>query len=205
MDSANHIKTIEQLAQLYGAVGEASIKKEVPYLHAHYQAIIKSSPFAVLATTGPTGLDVSPRGDAPGFVRILDDHTLLLPDRRGNNRIDSLRNIISNPQVALLFFVPGLGETLRVNGTAKISVEPQLLTSFAVNERVPATILIITVESVFFQCSRAIKRSGLWPEIAQDLSQLPSPGKMLSALTNCEIDGDKYDLELPARIENTLY
>ena len=205
MDSKYQIKNIEELCSLYGTPSEASLKKQTAFLQPHYQSIIKASPFVTIATLGEMGLDVSPRGDAAGFVRIIDDNTLAIPDRRGNNRLDSLRNIIHNPQIALLFFVPGLGETLRVNGTAYISAEPELLASFAVNGREPATVLVVKVESAFFQCSRAIKRSGLWNGISQDISQLPTPGKILEDLTNADIDGDKYDRELPARIAETLY
>lgn len=206
MENIYDVSTTEQLSSLYGDAGEASIKKEVSYLHPHYQAIIKASPFAVLATSGEDGLDASPRGDSSGFIEILDEHTLLLPDRRGNNRIDSLRNIIHNPQVALLFLVPGLGETLRVNGTAVISIDPELLKRFIVSGKPPKTILIIRVKSVFFQCSRAIHRSGLWnPAPDREKIPVPSPGNILSALTDAEIDGEKYDRELPERIKSTLY
>lgn len=202
----NHQVThIDQLQELYGETAEASIKKEIDYLHPRYQEIIKASPFLVLASYGPNGLDTSPRGDAPGFVAILDEKTLIIPDRRGNNRIDSLRNIIHNPQVALLFFVPGLGETLRVIGEAKISVDPELLNRHSVDGKAPKTILIVRVNSVFFQCSRAIRRSKLWQLSEPSDVQLPSPGKILSELTSNQIDGEKYDRELPERIRSTLY
>jgi uncharacterized protein len=208
MNPTRHqITTAEQLAHLYDNVGEASIKKEITYLHPHYQAIINASPFAVLATSGEDGLDVSPRGDAAGFVSVLDEKTLLLPDRRGNNRLDSLRNIIQDPRVALLFLVPGLGESLRVNGRAKISVEPDLLNRFIVNGKPPKTVLVINVGTVFFQCSRAIHRSGLWQPINESSTQpaIPSAGKILADLTDSAIDGEKYDRELPERIKSTLY
>jgi len=202
----HQIINIEELKSLYEDAGEASIKKEISYLHPHYQAIIKASPFAVLATNGENGMDASPRGDATGFIRVQDEHTLLLPDRRGNNRLDSLRNILHDPRVALLFLVPGLGETLRVNGRASISIDPELLNQFAVNKKQPKTVLVIHVETVFFQCSRAIHRSGLW-QTKNEKSNLsiPTPGKILSDLTNAEIDGEKYDRELPERIKTTLY
>jgi len=202
----HQIINIEELKSLYEDAGEASIKKEISYLHPHYQAIIKASPFAVLATNGEDGMDASPRGDAPGFIRVQDEHTLLLPDRRGNNRLDSLRNILHDPRVALLFLVPGLGETLRVNGRASISIDPELLNQFAVNNKLPKTVLIIHVETAFFQCSRAIHRSGLWKtKNGKSNLSIPTPGKILSDLTNAAIDGEKYDRELPERIKNTLY
>ena len=200
------IVTVAQLEALFGQPGEASLKKEVPYLPPSYQALIAASPFAVLATTGPGGLDASPRGDAPGFVAVQDDKTLLLPERRGNNRIDSLRNIATEPRVALLFLIPGVGETLRVNGRARISVAPELLARFAVEGRAPQCVIEISVETVFFQCSRAIQRSKLWAPVPPDAPRtVPTPGAILSALTDAAFDGVTYDRELPARQRATLY
>ncbi|MFZ6676710.1 pyridoxamine 5'-phosphate oxidase family protein [Undibacterium sp. Tian12W] len=199
------ITTSEQLQALFDTVGAASIKKEVPYIHPHYQAMIAASPFAVLATRGPDGLDASPRGDAPGFIVVEDEKTLLLPERRGNNRVDSLRNILFDPQVGLLFLIPGVGETLRVNGKASISVEPALLDRFAVDGKAPKCVLRIAVDTVYFQCARAIIRSHLWQSASEKPPGLPSPGTILAALTNAEVDGDKYDNELPARQRATLY
>jgi PPOX class probable FMN-dependent enzyme len=200
------IRELAALEALYGDVTEASALKEITYLHPHYAAMIKASPFAVLATAGPHGLDASPRGDAPGFVEIIDDKTLLMADRRGNNRIDSLRNILSNPHVALLFLIPGIGETLRVNGRAEISVDPELLARFTINEKPPRTMLVIHIESVFFQCSRALIRSELWnADKHLPRSALPSTGQMLAAVTDQRIDAETYDRELPPRLKATLY
>lgn len=205
-DPAHQITTLDQLAQLFGEVGEASIKKEVPYIHPHYRALIEASPFAILATSGPTGLDASPRGDPPGFVVVEDDHTLLLPERRGNNRADSLRNLITDPRVALLFLIPGLGETLRVNGTATITTDPALLQRFLMQGKPPKCVLVIHVETVFFQCARAIHRSNLWHAPAANIrDQVPSAGEILAALTDDQIDGATYDRALPARQQATLY
>lgn len=204
--SAHLITSNEQLDNLFDAVGAASIKKEVPYIHAHYRAMIEASPFAVLATHGPDGLDASPRGDAPGFIVVEDEKTLLLPERRGNNRIDSLRNILFDPQVGLLFLIPGIGETLRVNGSASISVEPALLERFAVDGKAPKCVLRIAVDTVYFQCARAIIRSQLWQRASNETPvSLPSPGTILAALSNAEVGGDKYDSDLPARQRATLY
>lgn len=137
---------------------------------------------------------------------MQDERTLLLPERRGNNRVDSLRNIIGDPRVALLFLIPGVGETLRVNGRATISTEPGLLQRFAVNGGVPKCVLVITVESAFFQCSRAIVRSNLWKPVPADMSRpVPTPGEMLQALTQASIDGEEYDRALPERLKSTLY
>jgi uncharacterized protein len=197
------ISTAAQLADLFGEVAPAVLQKEVPTIHPHYRALIEASPFAVLATSGPGGLDASPRGDAPGFVVVDDAHTLLLPERRGNNRVDSLRNLIADPRVALLFLIPGKGETLRVNGRATILVTPSLLERFAVDGKAPKCVLSIKVEAVFFQCARAILRSRLWH--AQPAAGLPSAGQMLASLSAGSIDGQAYDAALPARQKDTLY
>lgn len=200
------VRTPEQLASLFGEVGEASRKKEVAFVHPHYRALIEASPFAVLATSGPGGLDVTPRGDPPGFVVVQDEHTLLLPERRGNNRVDSLQNLLQDPRVALLFLIPRVGETLRVNGRAAISIEPALLKRFAVGGNLPKCVLVITVETVFFQCSRAILRSKLWQQESwTSIPGVPSAGAILASLTSGEIDGEKYDSELPGRQQTTLY
>jgi PPOX class probable FMN-dependent enzyme len=185
---------------------QASILKETDRIVPVYRALIEASPFAALATRGPEGLDCSPRGDGPGFIRVRDDRTLLLPDRRGNNRIDSLRNIVRDPQVALLFLIPGLGETLRVNGRAAISVEPGLLESFSVDGKAPKSVLVIAVEAVYFQCARAIARSDLWnPHKHVARSALPSAGQILAALSRSGFDGEAYDRALPERQRATLY
>jgi hypothetical protein len=200
------IRDNASLEALYGEVGEASRLKEISYLHPKYGAFIEASPFAVLATVGPYGLDASPRGDPPGFVEIVDEHTLLMADRRGNNRIDSLRNVLANPQIALLFLVPGVGETLRVNGRAEISVDPALLERLSLGGKLPRSVLRIHIESVFFQCSRALIRSELWnPDRHVPRSALPSAGSILAAVTEDRIDAETYDRELPPRLKATLY
>jgi PPOX class probable FMN-dependent enzyme len=199
------ITTLTDLEALYGDVNEASSRKETDRIVPVYRDFIEAAPFAVLATVGPEGLDCSPRGDGRDFIRVADRKTLILPDRRGNNRIDSLRNIVRDPRVALLFMIPGIGETLRVNGRAVISADPALLESFAMDGKLPRTALIITVETVFFQCSRAIVRSDLWnPDKLADRRAVPSPGQMLAALTD-DIDGEAYDQALPDRLRQTLY
>jgi uncharacterized protein len=186
--------------------GETSLAKVCDHLHPLYRPWIRASPFVVLATRGPHGLDTSPRGDAPGFVAMADDKTLLLPDRRGNQRIDSLRNLLHDPHCALLFLMPGVGEALRVNGTARISAAPALCERFAVDGKAPASVLVISVASVFFQCARAIKRSGLWDAARHiDRAGLPSPGTILQTLSQAGIDGTAYDAALQARQAATLY
>lgn len=205
MPEQNSLVTeLTELERLYGTVARPSLAKVTDHIHPAYRPFIAASPFVALATSGPEGLDVSPRGDPAGFIEIEDDYTLLLPDRRGNNRIDSLRNILNDNRVALLFLIPGIGETLRVNGTAEISTDPALLERFAVNNQQPKTVLRIHVESVFFQCSRAIIRSGLWNAETQIARQsLPSTGSILKQIA--EIDGDAYDKALPERLKNSLY
>src|ERR671927_356664 len=147
------ITSIEQLEAIYGHPSGAAVWKEIDHINAQYRAFIEAAPFFVLASVGPEGVDCSPRGDAPGFVRVSDAHTLMIPDRRGNNRIDSLRNIVRDPRVALLFLIPGVGETLRVNGRARISTDPGLMQGFAVNGKLPRSVLIVHIERTFFHCS----------------------------------------------------
>jgi PPOX class probable FMN-dependent enzyme len=205
-DPAHLITDAAALQALYGAPGEASLKKEVDHVHPHYRAFIEAAPFAVLATSGPGGLDASPRGDPAGFVVVEDEKTLLLPDRRGNNRVDSLQNVLADPRVALLFLIPGVGETLRVNGTARISVDPALLARFEMDGKLPRSVLILDVQTVYFQCSRALLRSRLWDASTQvPRSALPSVGRVLSDLTAGTFDGVTYDRDLPARVASTLY
>ena len=200
------LKTEAQLEAIYGKPAEAATVKEVNWITPHYRAYIEAAPYAALATSGPEGLDCSPRGDKPGFVRVHDEKTLMLPDRRGNNRIDSLRNIVRDPKVALLFMIPGIGNTLRVNGRAHLSVEHGLLESFAVEERAPRSVTVIEVEAVYFQCARALVRSELWnPERHVDPKSLPSAGQILAALSQDRVGGEKYDREWPGRAAATMW
>jgi PPOX class probable FMN-dependent enzyme len=209
MDTAavtHRITDVETLEKLYGLPAGAAVAKEIDYLHPHYQRLIAVSPFFVLATGGPGGMDASPRGDAPGFVEVADEKTLLIPDRRGNNRVDSLRNIIADPRVALLFLVPGIGETLRVNGRAEISTDPALLERFRFENRLPRSVLVVRVETVFFQCARAIFRSKLWdPGQHIERASLPSLGTILSDIARAGFDGRQYDQGLYERLKSELY
>lgn len=205
-DMADAINTIADLEALYGRPGETSTVKEVARITPQYRAYIEASPLASLATSGPEGLDCSPRGDKPGFVRVHDEKTLMLPDRRGNNRIDSLRNIVRDPRVALLFLIPGVGNTLRVNGRAKISVEPALLASFAIEDKAPRSVMVMTVDAVYFQCARALVRSELWnPARHVDPRSLPSAGQILAALSQDRVGGDTYDREWAGRAAKTMW
>ena len=198
------LTTLQDLEAIYASPAEASTVKQVDAIIPYYRRLIEASPFAVLATAGPEGLDCSPRGDLPGFVRIHDEKTLLLPDRRGNNRIDSLRNIIRDPRVALLFLIPGSGTTLRVNGRAQLSTEAPLLQSFAVENQLPRTVMIVHVEAVYFHCARAIIRSKLW-ETAQERQDLPTPGEILAHLSQHRVGGQEYDRNWPERARSTLW
>jgi len=205
-DMSTTITTLPQLEAVYGEVNKGSLLKETDRVVPEYRAFIEAAPFVALATRGPEGLDCSPRGDGPGFVRVQDEKTLLLPDRRGNNRIDSLRNIVRDPSVALLFLIPGIGETLRVNGHATISIDPDLLESFAIDGKAPKSVIGITVDAVYFQCARAILRSELWnPKKHVPRDSLPSAGQILAALSNNQVGGEAYDRELPERQRTTLY
>ncbi|REF28236.1 hypothetical protein BDD26_3115 [Xenorhabdus cabanillasii] len=202
----NVVTDITTLEQIYGKPAAPSVFKETDHIHPIYRPFIESAPFAALATTGKEGMDVSPRGDQPGFIHIEDEKTLILPDRRGNNRIDSLRNILHDNRVALLLLIPGIGETLRINGRAEILITPEILERFAYRNVLPNSVLRITVDAVFFQCSRAIIRSGLWDASTQiERSALPSPGRILKELSKNEFDDVGYDAELPQRLKDNLY
>ena len=201
------VDSLAALEALYRApLAPASTAKVAAAVTPDYAALIAAAPFAVLATAGPEGLDCSPRGDRPGFVRVADPRTLILPDRRGNNRIDSLRNIVRDARVALLFLIPGSGTTLRVNGRAVISADPDLLASFSVDGHAPRTAVVITVDEVYFQCARAIIRAKLWdPDSRIDPARLPSPGAILAALTAGEVGGQRYDADWPERAAQTMW
>jgi PPOX class probable FMN-dependent enzyme len=208
MDSDQHlITTTEQLEALYSdAPYGPALFKETDRLTAQYRKLIEAAPFVVMATSGPEGLDCSPRGDPPGFVRVADETTLIIPDRRGNNRIDSLRNLVRDPRVALLFLIPGVGETMRINGRAKISTDPKLTESFSVNGKVPKCVLVVTVEKAYFQCTKAIIRSKLWdPASIVDRKTLPTPGSILAEITDGKMGGPEHDKAAPARIKETIY
>ncbi|MNF40857.1 Pyridoxamine 5'-phosphate oxidase [compost metagenome] len=200
------LTTIEQLEALYGLPHNRAVNKQIPCLNLDYQAMVQASPLVIIGSVGPHGMDCSPRGDAPGFVRIIDERTLAIPDRPGNNRIDTLRNIVLDSRISLLFIIPGIGETLRVNGTATISAEPQLLQSFAVNGKPARTVMVVKVEAAFFHCSKAIVRSDLWnPQKYLDRSALPTPGAFHKRLNDGRFDAERYDQEAPARLRDSLY
>ncbi|EPX95345.1 MULTISPECIES: pyridoxamine 5'-phosphate oxidase family protein [Ralstonia] len=200
------LKTVADLEAVYGTPNPRSVLKEIDHLNADYRAFVEASPFIVLSSVGEQGTDASPKGDAPGFVRILDERTLVIPDRPGNNRIDNLRNIVEDGRVSVLFIVPGAGETLRVNGTATISTDPELLAASAVQGKLPRSVIIVNVQSVYFHCSKAVVRSRLWERGAQETKPaLPTAGRILQHISGGAFDGEAYDRELPERLKTTLY
>ncbi|MCX8279443.1 pyridoxamine 5'-phosphate oxidase family protein [Phyllobacterium sp. 0TCS1.6C] len=203
----SRVTTIEQLEAIYDAgVTEASTAKVAAHITPEYRLLIEASPFVALATSGPEGLDCSPRGDLAGFVRVHDANTLMMPDRRGNNRIDSLRNIVRDPRVGLLFLIPGLTTTFRVNGKAYIETEPALLESFNVDGKAPRSVTVIDVEEAYFQCARALIRSELWnPERHRSPREFPTPGQILAALSENRVGGENYDREWPERAAKTMW
>ncbi|MCU1360915.1 MAG: pyridoxamine 5-phosphate oxidase [Ilumatobacteraceae bacterium] len=200
------ITSIEQLEAIYGDPVTTSILKELDHITDDYRQFIDAAPFVVLATSGPEGLDCSPRGDPAGFVRIVDERTLMIPDRRGNNRVDSLRNIVRDPRVALLFLIPGVNDTMRVNGTAVLSLDDDLRQSFAMGDKVPACVIVITVGSIYTQCPKALVRSRLWDMETQiPRSALPTSGQIMQAITNGAIDGAARDAAYPEHMRQTIY
>ena len=200
------LRSIEELERVYGRPKGGAVFKEIAFLNAHYRAFVEASPFVILGSAGPNGLDCSPKGDAPGFVRVLDEKTLALPDRLGNNRIDTLRNLVIDPRIALLFIVPRLSETLRVNGRAAISTDAELLASFAVEGKAPRSVILVTVEAAYVHCAKAFMRSKLWERrLDLERSDLPSMGEMMAALSANSVDAAAYDREAPARLKGSLY
>ena len=203
----SRISTLAELEALYQpAPAPASTVKVAQRMTPQYRMLIEASPFAALATIGPEGIDCSPRGDSAGFVRVHDEKTLMMPDRRGNNRIDSLRNIVRDPRCAFLFLVPGSGTTMRVNGRAHLSIDPALLESFAVEDKAPRSVIVLEIDELYFQCARAIIRSDLWnPARHVDPASLPTPGQILASMTENEVGGESYDRAWPERAKKTMW
>jgi PPOX class probable FMN-dependent enzyme len=199
------IESIEQLHQLYGEPAEASIIKVTPLLTNEYRRMIEASPFVLLATVGPEGLDCSPRGDAGQVIHIEDEKTLMLPDWRGNNRVDSLSNIVRDPRVALLFLVPGSNTTMRVNGRAVLVIDEALVGRFEMDGKHPRSVIVITIDEVYSQCARAVIRADLW-NLAKfaDPASLPTVGDMLKGV-KAGFDGATYDREWPGKAAKTMW
>jgi PPOX class probable FMN-dependent enzyme len=203
---ADQVTSIEALEVLYGQAVPRSLTKEIDHISDHYRQFIEAAPFVVVATVGPEGMDCSPRGDPAGFMRVTNPKTVMMPDRRGNNRLDSLRNLVRDPRISLLFLIPGVNETMRINGTAKIVTSTALCNSFAMQGKAPATIIVTTVERIYYQCPKALVRSKLWsPKALVPRSSLPSTGEMQQALLGEDFDGAGYDKDYPAHIQRTIY
>ena len=200
------VTAVDELATLYARPLERVLRKEIDHVDATGRAFIAASPFLVLATGSSQGLDCSPKGDKPGFVQVADDgRTLLIPDRRGNNRIDSLKNLVEDPRIGLIFLVPGANETYRVNGRARISTDIDLKRRFAVNGKEPATIMVVTVEQAFQHCPKALVRSNLWNASKGGRPQgVPTLGDFAAAQYP-EIDSAAHDAAYSQRIPNELY
>lgn len=199
------IRTTDALHEIYGETSEASRVKVTTSLTPEYRRMIEASPFVALSTAGPEGLDCSPRGDRGGVVRVEDERTLSLPDWRGNNRIDSLLNIVRDPRVALMFLVPGSSTAMRVNGSAVISVEEALLTSFEMDGKHPRSVIVVSIGEVYFQCARAIMRADLWnPERFADPRSLPTAGDLLKA-AQADFENESYDREWPDRAAKSMW
>jgi PPOX class probable FMN-dependent enzyme len=200
------IENLEQLAEIYkGGLSEASVVKVMPCLTPEYRRMIEASPFVALATCGPEGLDCSPRGDAGQVVFVDDDKTLMLPDWRGNNRVDSLSNIVRDPHVALMFMIPGSNTTMRVNGRAIAAIEESLVARFEMDGRHPRSVIVITIDEVYSQCARAVIRADLWnPEKFAAPGCLPTVGDMLKGVKR-DFDGATYDREWAGRAAKTMW
>ncbi|MEU4834674.1 pyridoxamine 5'-phosphate oxidase family protein [Streptosporangium sp. NPDC023615] len=197
----------EGLRQVVGDVSELVLRKDIGHLDEHARAFVAASPFVLLATSGPDGTcDVSPRGEEPGGVLVLDDRTLVIPDRPGNRRLDSLRNIVANPNVGLLFMVPGTEETLRVNGRAQVVSRAPYMERLSVRGKVPALAISVEVRECFFHCSKAFRRSSLWrPERWPDRESLPTLGQIMKEQLNLDVPAEAIDDNLGADARDNLY
>ena len=206
MSDHAYITSVGDLEALYGSVNPISLVKETSFLTAAYREWLEKAPFFALASVGEGGLDCSPRGDTAGqLFQIADEQTLIIPDRRGNNRLDTLKNIIGDPRVALLFLIPGINETLRINGKARLTNDANLLDQFAVAGKKPLTVIIVEIDAVYFQCARALTRSDLWNGKTQiTRKDAPTAGQMTKSAFS-DFDAETYDAELVARQNRTLY
>jgi len=198
------VDSLAALEALYDAPSALAMNKVAHRLDAATQAFIAASPFLLLGTQGANGIHISPRGDAPGFVTVADDRTLILPDRRGNNRIDALRDIITDPRVSLLFLVPGAGETLRVHGHARITTDPALRAAHVAQGKEPRTLLVVTVQDFFMQCAKALMRSRLWEGRTRPPA-LPSMGELLASQKPGRVEATEVDSSYPERMRSTMY
>ena len=205
LDDRYVITDAAELSALYGPPLERSLRKQIDHLDEYCRTFIAAAPLVIIGTQGEVA-DNSPRGDVPGFVKVADDHTLLIPDRRGNNRLDTLRNIVRNPAVGLLFLIPGVKETFRVNGDATITRDPSVLEPFTVNGKPPRAVLVVRVKEAYMHCSRALVRADVWnPGKFPPAGVIPSYGTVLAAHTCGLVDARAFDEESRVRVPLTLY
>jgi len=192
------------LPQIYGAPGATSTRKVADHVTAEYAAMLDAARFCVLATVGPRGVDASPRGDDGPVARLIDPRHVALPDWRGNDRIDSISNIVADGRASLIFLVRGSGNALRLRGLARVTDDAELRASFARDGKEPRTVIVLQVREAYFQCARAVLRAGLW-DGADDSAGLPTPGEILAALTMGEVGGQTYDAEWPERAARSMW
>ncbi len=203
------LSSVSDLEEVYGETLERALWKEIDHINDHYRQFIEKSPFIILATYGEKGVDCSPRGDPAGFVRVANEKQLLIPDRRGNNRLDSLKNIVNNPDVGLIFLVPNAGETIRVSGKAEILIDDELCQCFAIDGKPASSVISVQVTKTYFQCQKAIARSDLWDQTTYiDRKELPTAGQMAKVFADrqgIEFDADEYDKNYPKHMKKTIY
>jgi PPOX class probable FMN-dependent enzyme len=200
------IKSISELEKIYGSPSVTSLRKVSDHITPTYRKWIQASSLCTLATVGPNGVDASPRGDNSNVVRELNKKNLLIPDWRGNNRIDSLRNIVCDPRASLMLIVGGANIVIRINGTAKITLDKKLIDTFEKNKNRPRSIILFEIQEIYFQCAKAFSRSEIWKNDSwPELENLPTAGQILEEMTNAEVDGSKYDHSWPKSSEETLW
>jgi len=206
MTDPHAIDDLDALKALYGEPNPRSLTKETRTLTPAYMVWLERSPFFAIASSGADGLDCSPRGDATGhLLEVLDERTIAFADRPGNNRIDTLQNIVRDPRVGLLFLIPGINETLRINGRARITTDPALMARFEMNGKQPVTVIVVDVDAVYFQCARALMRSGLWnADAIAGKDDVPTAGQMLKG-AEADFDAEAYDANAAARLKGNLY
>lgn len=198
------IETIVQLEEVYDIPSEAAIIKVCNRLTPGYRSWIEQSKLCILSTIGPEGTDASPRGDDEPVIRILDNETLAMPDWRGNNRIDSLRNIVRDERVSLMFFIGGSNNVIRVNGHARVTTDPELVEKLSRGDIAPRSVIVIKIDEIYSQCARALIRSNHWIDRA-DISKLPTIGELMKEITNGDFDADTYDKEWPGRAAKSMW
>ncbi|MEM9220902.1 MAG: pyridoxamine 5'-phosphate oxidase family protein [Pseudomonadota bacterium] len=199
------ITSEEELEQFYGTPNLSSTAKVSRRITPQYRALIDASPFCALASVGDAGLDCSPRGDDGPVADVVDESTLAIPDRRGNNRIDTLRNIVRDPRISLMFMIPRCNTIVRVNGLARVTADPRMCDRYTVRGSAPRTVILVRVSEVYFQCARAILRARLWDGGFKEPANLPTPGEILDEITASAIDGKAYDAEWPGRAAKTMW